>query len=159
MNMLVINGSPKGEKSNTLKLAKAFIDGMHSAGNFLVEIVTVSQKNIEPCRGCFCCWEKTPGQCIVADDMAGILEKYINADIIIWSFPLYYYSMPSKTKALVDRLLPTNLPDIIAHADGSPGHPRRYNLQDQRHVLISTCGLFTVQHNYEALLLTIRFFY
>jgi hypothetical protein len=59
--------------------------------------------------------------------------------------------VPSKTKALIDRLLPTNLPDIIARADGSAGHPRRYDLQNQRHILISTCGLFTVQHNYEAL--------
>jgi multimeric flavodoxin WrbA/putative sterol carrier protein len=151
LNILVINGSPKGEKSNTLKLTSAFIDGINNAGNHPVEIITVSQKNIEPCRGCFCCWEKTPGKCIVADDMGGILEKYINADLIIWSFPLYYYSVPSKTKALIDRLLPANLPDIIARADGSAGHPCRYNLQNQRHVLISTCGLFTIQNNYEAL--------
>jgi multimeric flavodoxin WrbA len=152
MNILVINGSPKGEKSNTLKLTNAFIDGINNAGNHPVETITVSQKNIEPCRGCFYCWKRTPGKCIIADDMAGILEKYINADVIVWSFPLYYYGAPSKTKALIDRLLPTNLPDIIANADGSAGHPLRYNLQNQRHVLISTCGFFTVHHNYEGLL-------
>ncbi|MDR1029702.1 MAG: flavodoxin family protein, partial [Treponema sp.] len=152
MNILAINGSPKGEKSNTIKLAKAFIEGINNTGNHSVEMIAVSQKNIDPCRGCFCCWEKTPGKCIIADDMGGILDKYINADLIIWSFPLYYYSVPSKTKALIDRLLPTNLPDIIAHADGSAGHPGRYNLQNQRHILISTCGFFTVQNNYEALL-------
>jgi putative NADPH-quinone reductase/putative sterol carrier protein len=152
LNILVINGSPKGEKSNTLKLANAFIDGLNNAGNHLIETINVSQKNIEPCRGCFCCWEKTPGNCIVADDMGGILDKYINADLIIWSFPLYYYGVPSKTKALIDRLLPGNLPDIIARADGSAGHPQRYNLQNQRHILISTCGLFTIQNNYDALI-------
>ncbi|MDR3123305.1 MAG: NAD(P)H-dependent oxidoreductase, partial [Treponema sp.] len=37
MNILVINGSPKGEKSNTLKLTTAFIDGIHKAGNHPVE--------------------------------------------------------------------------------------------------------------------------
>jgi multimeric flavodoxin WrbA/putative sterol carrier protein len=151
LNILVINGSPKGGKSNTLKLTDAFIDGINNAGNHSVEIVTAAQKNIEPCRGCFCCWEKTPGKCIIADDMGGILDKYINADLIIWSFPLYYYGVPSKTKALIDRLLPTNLPDITVRADGSAGHPGRYNIQNQRHVLISTCGFFTVQNNYEAL--------
>jgi putative NADPH-quinone reductase len=151
LNILVINGSPKGEKSNTLKLTRAFIDGIHNAGDYPVETLTVSQKNIEPCRGCFCCWEKTPGKCIIADDMGGILDKYINSDLIIWSFPLYYYGAPSKTKAIIDRLLPTNLPDIIACDDGSAGHPQRYNLQNQRHILISTCGLFTIQNNYEAL--------
>jgi putative NADPH-quinone reductase/putative sterol carrier protein len=152
VDVLVINGSPKGEKSNTLQLANAFIEGLNSAGNHLIETITVSQKNIEPCRGCFCCWEKTPGKCVIADDMGGILEKYINADVIVWSFPLYYYGVPSKTKALIDRLLPGNLPDIIAHADGSAGHPQRYDLQNQRHVLVSTCGLFTIRHNYDALI-------
>jgi multimeric flavodoxin WrbA len=152
MNILVINGSPKGAGSTTLKLTNTFIDGIHKAGNHQAETITVAQKNIEPCRGCFCCWEKTPGNCIIADDMAGILEKYINAELIIWSFPLYYYGAPSKTKALIDRLLPVNLPDIIVNTDGSAGHPLRYNLQNQRHVLISTCGFFTVHHNYEGLL-------
>jgi multimeric flavodoxin WrbA len=83
MNILVINGSPRGEKSNTLQLANAFISGINSAGNHSVETITVSQKNIEPCRGCFCCWGKTPGKCSIADDMNGILDKYINADVII----------------------------------------------------------------------------
>jgi multimeric flavodoxin WrbA len=151
LNILVINGSPKGEKSNTLKLTNAFIDGINNAGNYPVETITVSQKNIEPCRGCFCCWEKTPGKCIISDDMGSILDKYNKVDLIVWSFPLYYYSVPSETKALIDRLLPNNLPDIIAHDDGSAGHPQRHNLQNQRHILISTCGLFTVRNNYEAL--------
>jgi multimeric flavodoxin WrbA/putative sterol carrier protein len=151
MNILVINGSPRGKKSNTLKLTGAFIGGINSAGNHPVEIITVSQKNIEPCRGCFCCWEKTPGKCIIADDMNGILDKYINADLVVWSFPLYYYSAPSQTKALIDRLLPTNLPDIIARTDGSAEHPQRYDVQNQRHILISTCGFFTIQNNYEGL--------
>ncbi|MDR1351894.1 MAG: flavodoxin family protein [Treponema sp.] len=151
MNILVINGSPRGGKSNTLKLADAFIEGINKAGNHSVEIITVSQQTIEPCRGCFCCWEKTPGKCVIADDMGGILDRYSNADLIIWSFPLYYYGVPSKTKALIDRLLPTNLPDIIIRADGSAGHPPRYTAKDQRHILISTCGFFTVQNNYEAL--------
>jgi putative NADPH-quinone reductase len=74
-----------------------------------------------------------------------------SADLIIWSFPLYYFGVPSKTKALIDRLLPTNLPDIIVNADGSAGHLQRYNLQNQRYILISSCGFFTVQNNYEAL--------
>jgi putative sterol carrier protein len=47
--------------------------------------------------------------------------------------------------------LPANLPDIIVKADGSAGHPHRYNIQNQRHILISTCWLFTIQNNYEGL--------
>jgi multimeric flavodoxin WrbA len=151
MDILVINGSPKGEKSNTLMLTNAFIEGINNTGNHLIEIINVSQRNIEPCRGCFACWQKTPGKCVITDDMAAIYEKYINTDLIIWSFPLYFYGIPSKTKALIDRLLPNNLPDIIKNDAGTAEHPHRNDLQKQRYILISTCGFFTVQNNYEAL--------
>jgi multimeric flavodoxin WrbA len=151
MNILVINGSPRGQKSNTLKLTNAFLDGLNRAGTHVVEAVDIVKKQIEPCKGCFSCWEKTPGKCVINDDVEPILEKYIYADTVIWSFPLYYYGIPSKTKAFIDRLLPVNLPDIIKKEDGTSGHPARYDLENQKHILISTCGLFTVQGNYEAL--------
>jgi hypothetical protein len=83
--------------------------------------------------------------------MENIFEKYINADLVLWSFPLYYYGIPSKTKALVDRLLPNNMPDIIIKDDGSARHPARHDLQNQRHILVSTCGFFSSKNNYEAL--------
>jgi len=152
MNILFINGSPKGEKSNTLKLANAFIDGIKTSGNHRVEEINVREKNIQPCRGCFCCWEKTPGKCVITDDMSGILTQFNNAELVIWGFPLYVYGMPSQTKALTDRLLPNSLPDIVIKEDGSAKHPKRNELPNQRHVLISTCGFFTVQNNYEPLI-------
>ena len=159
MKILIINGSPKNEKSNTLKLANAFISGINADGNHLVEKITVAEKNIEPCRGCYCCWEKTPGKCVIKDDMELIFDKYNNADLVIWSFPLYYYGIPSKTKALIDRLLPNNMPDMCINEDGSTGHLQRNNPQNQKHALISTCGFYTVDNNYEALVKQFEFIF
>jgi multimeric flavodoxin WrbA len=151
MNILLINGSPKGEKSNTLKLAHTFIDGIKGPENHHVDTITVSQKNIGPCRGCFCCWEKTPGTCVIEDDMNGILEKYIKAGLIIWSFPLYYYSVPGMLKNVIDRQLPLLLPFMTGQTDGmgSGSHPSRYDLSGQRHALISTCGFYSAEGNYD----------
>lgn len=151
MNILLINGSPKGEKSNTLKLANAFIDGIRSLENHPVDTITVAQKNTGPCRGCFCCWEKTPGRCVIKDDMGGILETYIRAGLVIWSFPLYYYSVPGTLKNLIDRQLPLLLPFMSERSDGmgSGAHPSRYDLSGQRHVLISTCGFYSAEGNYD----------
>jgi len=147
MKILVLNGSPRSGASNTLKLSTAFLEGM--GGN--AETVNVSEKRIEPCQGCFCCWEKTPGKCVIADDMETLLRKYREAELVIWSFPLYYFGAPSKMKAFMDRLLPLNLPFITETADGKPVHPARYDFGAQRQVLISTCGFFTVENNYDAL--------
>jgi multimeric flavodoxin WrbA len=152
MNILALNGSPRSEKSNTLRLTRAFLEGINRVGSHTVETITIADKKIEPCRGCYCCWEKTPGVCVVADDMRAVFEKYLRADMIIWSFPLYYFGMPSKTKALLDRLLPLNLPDIVIHADETASHLPRYDLKNQKHILISTCGFFTAQNNYDALI-------
>jgi putative sterol carrier protein len=61
--------------------------------------------------------------------------------------------MPAKIKGLLERLaMLNNLPDIVINEDGSAKHPKRIDLQNQRHVLISTCGFFTVKHNYEPLI-------
>ncbi|GHU40441.1 hypothetical protein FACS1894190_07340 [Spirochaetia bacterium] len=151
MNMLVLNGSPKGENSNTFKLTQVFIDGAAATQNLSIDTITVSQKNIEPCRGCFCCWEKTPGKCISADDMGGILDKYIKADLVIWSFPLYYYSVPGILKNLIDRLLPLSMPFMRERPDGlgSGSHPSRYDMSGKRHVILSTCGFYSAQGNYD----------
>ena len=152
MNILVLNGSPKGGRSNTLKVTNAFLDGLNAGNGGRVEIVPVYAARIEHCRGCFACWTKTPGRCVIPDDMAGLIEKYVGADVVIWSFPLYYFGMPSKMKAFLDRLLPTNLPFMTVNGDGTSGHPARYDLSNQRHVLISTCGFYSRKNNYDALL-------
>jgi len=149
MDILVLNGSPRPAVSNTMKLTAAFLEGM---GRHSVETVSIAEVRIEPCQGCFCCWEKTPGKCAIADDMEPLLKKYREAELVIWSFPLYCFGMPSKIKAFLDRLLPLNLPFINEMADGKPEHPARYDLEAQRHILISTCGFFTVEENFNALI-------
>ena len=50
-----------------------------------------------------------------------------------------------KPKRFLDRLLPINLPAIDIHDDGTNGHPSRYDLSHQRHILISTCGFASIK--------------
>ena len=148
MNVLVLNGSPKGERSNTMRLTHAFLDG---AGWSDAEVIDVAKTDVKGCLGCFSCWDKTPGKCVIKDGMGQILTKMIDADVIIWSFPLYYYSVPGSLKNLIDRQLPLNLP-FMAEGTESGGHPARHDLSHQRHLVISTCGFWTPEGNYEAVI-------
>lgn len=150
MKILLLNGSPKGKNSGTILIAEAFIEGMKEFGDYEVEQLDISKLDINPCLGCFNCWNKTPGECVIEDDMRESLKKFLEADIIIWSFPLYYFSMPSQIKAFMDRLLPLNTGKMIL-VDGRAIHPARYNLAKQ-YVLISTCGFPNLENNYEALI-------
>lgn len=151
MNILVLNGSPKGERSNTFKVTAAFLEGLSETQKHLTECIEIGKTDINHCLGCYTCWTKTPGQCVLEDDMAELMQKYIEADLVIWSFPLYYFGMPSKIKAFLDRLLPMNLPFMSVEDDGTSGHPSRYDLSHQRYVLISTCGFYSVKGNYDGL--------
>lgn len=154
MNILLINGSPKGARSNSLRLANAFINGMKSEkeGETSVERLELSKMNISPCRGCFACWKATPGECCIKDDMSCMIEKLLWADVIIYSFPLYYFNIPGMLKNLIDRQLPMVLPFMSDRNDGigSGSHEARYDMSKKRFVLVSTCGFYSAAGNYDS---------
>lgn len=151
MNVVVINGSPRGEKSNSYQLTKAFMEGLNPAD---ITVFHLAKMHIDPCKGCFACWKHTPGKCVIKDDVAEVLERIVEAEIIIWSFPLYYFSVPGLLKNLIDRQLPLILPEMEKNEDGneSGGHPSRYDKAGQRYVLISTCGFYRAAGNYDAVI-------
>ncbi len=156
MKILLINGSPKGKTSNSLRLANAFIQGLRTetekAESVTIEELDLASLKISPCRGCFSCWKNTPGECCIKDDMQMIIEKELEADLIIWSFPLYYFSVPGLLKNMIDRQLPMNLPFMSKDDSGcgSGGHDARYDMSSKKHVLISTCGFYSSEGNYDS---------
>ena len=152
MNILVINGSPKGEKSNTYQLTSAFLRGIkQKAENVQIRECTVCRMDIKPCLGCFSCWDRTPGRCCIEDDMEQVIQDLLWADITIWSFPLYYFTVPGALKNLIDRQLPMNLPFMEEQEGqvGNGGHPSRYDMSGKKTVVISTCGFYTAEGNYD----------
>ncbi len=154
MKILAINGSPKGNRSNTWRLTSAFLEGIsakeESSGSRAHEIETlnIGSLNIKPCLGCFSCWSKTPGECCIHDDMQGVISKILWADVVVWSFPLYYFGLPGQLKTLIDRQLPMSLPFMCTETE-SGGHPSRYDTSGKSTVVISTCGFYTAQGNYD----------
>lgn len=152
MHILVINGSPKGEKSNTYKLTSAFLRGIRQeAGEVQIREHAVCRMDIKPCLGCFSCWNRTPGKCCIEDDMGQVIEELLWADITVWSFPLYYFTVPGALKNLIDRQLPMLLPFMREREGqvGNGGHPTRYDMSGKRTVVISTCGFYTAEGNYD----------
>ena len=111
----------------------------------------VCRMDIRPCLGCFSCWNRSPGQCCMEDDMAQVIEDLLWADITVWSFPLYYFTVPGALKNLIDRQLPMLLPFMEESEGqiGNGGHPSRYDMSGKRTVVISTCGFYTAEGNYD----------
>ena len=159
MKILLINGSPKGKRSNSLKLAYSFIEGFKNEcaddeESISIDELHVASMEIAACKGCFACWQKTPGVCCIKDDMQTVIGKLIEANLILWSFPLYYFNVPGILKNLIDRQLPMSLPFMSSKQDGygSGSHDSRYDMEGKRHVLISTCGFYSADGNYDSVL-------
>ena len=164
-HILLINGSPKGKRSNSLRLATSFVAGLRAQLESqgcapIVDELHLAELNIAPCRGCFACWKSTPGTCCIKDDMQMVMQKEIGADYIIWSFPLYYFNVPGILKNMIDRQLPVNLPFMSANKDdyGSGSHDTRYDMTGTKHVLVSTCGFYSAEGNYDSVRMMFKHF-
>ncbi len=97
--VLILSGSPrKGGNSDTL--CDSFMKGAIEAGN-QVEKIFVAGKNITYCKACYAC--KDTGICAINDDMPCVLEKMLEADVIVLSSPVYFYSISAQLKAVIDR--------------------------------------------------------
>lgn len=153
MKVLIINGSPKAERSNTLNVTKAFLEGFPS--DTQAEYIHLAKLNIKPCAGCYSCWKKTNGKCVIQDDMQPLYEKISKADIIIESFPLFFFGMPGTMKIMTDRCLPFMQPymgDHVTDSDVCFHKLRDESMLQKRLVVISSCGYVESAPVYPALL-------
>ena len=97
--VLIISTSIR-PNSNSELLANAFADGARKSGNE-VELVSLKDKTIGFCKGCLACQKL--GRCVVKDDANEITEKLLNAEVVVWATPIYYYEMSGQMKTMIDR--------------------------------------------------------
>jgi hypothetical protein len=139
MKLLAINGSPRGKNSNTEKFMVPFVESAAELG-VDVEFVYLSQKKINYCKGCYSCWTRTPGKCVINDSMEELLEQTIAADILVYGTPLYKYNMTGLMKNFFDRKQPLILP-FVEEIEGRVRHPgRSFVPYSKKEVIISNCG-------------------
>lgn len=98
-NVLIISTSPR-KNSNSEILAKEFARGAGEAGNY-VEIVTLADKTIHFCKSCLACQKL--GHCVIEDDANAVTQKMLEAEVIVWATPIYYYEMSGQMKTMIDR--------------------------------------------------------
>lgn len=97
--VLILSGSPR-KGGNSDLLCDEFMKGAIESGND-VEKIRVSEKNIGYCRACYAC--RDTGKCVIKDDMAELLQKMIDSDVLVLASPVYFYSIDAQLKAVIDR--------------------------------------------------------
>jgi len=156
VKVLLLNGSPRKESSCTIRVARKFVDGLKAASDCEVEEINISDCNIKPCLGCLSCWGRTEGTCIIGDDDIPMLKKKVmEADVIIESFPLYFFGMPGEVKLFTDRMLSMmntyegQAPDVETSFHGIRDIEK---FAGKSFFVISTCGYAQTDLIYDPLL-------
>ncbi len=147
MKILVLNGSPKKEKSDVMHLTRAFLGGMREAAPQQIRTVHVTDLHVEYCTGCFHCM-RNGGVCVHTDDMRDIVTAIVETDLLLFSFPLYCYGMPAPLKALADRMLPLS-GMAMRKAGDRYVHVGQADLSRLKCLMICGCGFPNGRNNFE----------
>lgn len=100
--ILIISSSPR-KGGNSDLLCDEFMKGARGAGHE-VEKVRLAEKSISYCRGCGVCHDSHA--CLQKDDMAELLDKLVEADVIVLATPVYFYTLCGQMKTFIDRTAP-----------------------------------------------------
>lgn len=90
-----------------------------------LKIIKLEDQSINACVGCWHCWLKTPGRCVMKDQMADIYPDYINSDTVILLMDTAQGFINYQAKAFFDRSIPHYNP-YIELVDGECHHVARY---------------------------------
>ena len=103
MKKVLIISTSLRTNSNSDILARECEKGARDVG-LDTEYISLKGKDIKYCIGCLSC-QKT-NKCVLNDDVADIMAKVKEAEVIVYATPIYYYEMSGQMKTLLDRLNP-----------------------------------------------------
>ncbi len=99
--IVVITGSPR-KNGNSFAMTNAFIHTAKQKG-YNVTRFDAAMMNLSGCRACETCF-KTGKACSFDDDFNIVAPAILEADAVIFSMPVYWYSIPGQIKNLIDKL-------------------------------------------------------
>lgn len=99
--IVVITGSPR-KNGNSFAMTDAFIKAAEAKGHTVTRFDAAMMK-IGGCRACETCF-KSGKACSFDDDFNIIAPAVLDADAVVFTMPVYWYSIPAQIKGVIDRL-------------------------------------------------------
>lgn len=141
---VAINGSPRKDKGNTAFLLTPFIQGMTEGGSE-VELYYTSRMKIKPCScGMLNCWNSTPGECSIQDDMQNLYPVLKAADILILATPVYS-PLPGDMQNFLNRLVPLMQPKLVRR-EGRTRAQAREGVMVKKIALVAVSGWWEIEN-------------
>ncbi len=99
--IIIFNGSPR-KNGNTETMANAFMEEAENNGHIVTKC-DIARMNFKGCNACDKCFTKDNKPCIQDDDFNSLVPVIYDSDVLIFSFPLYWFSTPAQLKLLIDK--------------------------------------------------------
>ena len=148
MNLLVLRSNPR-KNGYTQRITDLFVRGAREAGGEIIDI-DLCALDLKHCLGCYGCWIQTPGKCVLGDGMEGLLQRFLDADAVIFASPLNAYGVNSHLKIYLDRTLTITKPGFEITAKGLIGNRLRFPEKWPKKMAAIVVGAFKGQENFSA---------
>jgi len=132
LNITIINDQEN--KIVSSEFLNANFDKLFSGEKLDATLVQIGRGDVASCMGCFGCWIKTPGECVIKDKGVEINRKVVNSDIVIYITPVIFGQYSYNMKNVIDRGLGKSLP-FFEKFNGRTVHPRRYDKMPTEYVI------------------------
>jgi multimeric flavodoxin WrbA len=147
--IIAIYGSPR-RRGNTATLLKKAIEGARDSGAAVEEIVLRDLK-ISPCLEIYGCLEA--GECAIKDDFQMVRDKILDAGGLILATPVFFYTVSSHTKMLMDRFQ-----SLWVKKNWVDKAPREQQTNNRKGLLISV-GATKGKKLFDGMLLSVKYFF
>lgn len=110
----------------TFRHVYGLVEEALSQRGFTVDRRDLREESLASCIGCFGCWVKDPGRCLIRDTMDDLNNRCMRSDVVVYLSPVVFGQFSGNMKCAIDRWLPNMLPYFIRRPDGSTIHSPRY---------------------------------
>jgi hypothetical protein len=123
MRAFILNGevAPNRTVQAVREMASDYLRGR----DWVVDSLALCEMKVAPCVGCFGCWLKTPGVCVIDDEGRDIAKAIIQSDLLILLTPVTFGGYSSELKKALDRMIPLISPYFMK-VNGEIHHRPRY---------------------------------
>ena len=123
MRAVILDGTRNGREAET-RAREVLVSEVETRVD---EVTTfpLREMNIRHCLGCFGCWIKTPGECVISDAACDIARAVVQSDLVVYLTPITFGGYSSELKKALDRVICTIAPDFTT-INGETHHRRRY---------------------------------
>ncbi len=123
-NALILDGRIDKDDDVAEQALLLVTDGL-TAREWAMTTIQLHELAIAPCLGCFGCWTKTPGECVIDDAGRDVAKSIVQSDLVVYLTPILFGGYSFELKKAIDRSIPIISP-MFRKVRGEVHHKKRY---------------------------------